>query len=135
MAGFALDPALQGCSHLLIEADGWQLRLHENAEVLWLILIPHTEITEFTRLPQSQQQPLLDVINSIGDCLERHWHCDKINIASIGNVVAQMHIHVIGRFVDDCYWPAVVWEKPYRKTCSAEQVATLSEQLSVCLLP
>ena len=107
--------------------------LHHNAEVLWLILVPHSEHTEFYQLSSAQQQRLLGEINRLSSCLQDEFGSDKINVATIGNVVSQLHIHVIGRRHDDAYWPDVVWGKPVTHTHDAASVADIKQRLLACL--
>lgn len=129
----AIDAAIARVSEAIAEYEGIQIRLHENAEVLWLILIPATTETEFFRLPGPLQQTLCGLIEMLGECLLGALECDKINIASIGNVVSQMHLHVIGRRHDDLYWPDVVWGKPYEKNHLQRQIERISRQVNSAL--
>ena len=91
--------------------------LMANALVPWIIIVPEVNEVEFYKIEASQQQILLQQINQFSEFLKTECKVDKINVASIGNVVQQMHIHVVGRFVDDFCWPGVVWgaegKKPY----------------------
>ncbi len=129
MTDFHLDPRLQNDCSLLWQDAGLSVLLHHNAEVLWLILVPHSEHSEFYQLPSAQQQRLLGEINRLSDCLQDEFGSDKINVATIGNVVSQLHIHVIGRRHDDAYWPDVVWGKPVSGTHDAESSAEIRQRL------
>ena len=64
---------------------------------------------------------------------QAHFAIDKINVASIGNVVSQLHIHVIGRRRDDAYWPDVVWGRSFEKTRDASQTGLITEQFMAYL--
>lgn len=76
----------------------------------WLVLVPRrAEIVELFQLPQAEQQQLLDEISAVSKALAEHFHADKMNIAALGNMVPQLHVHVIVRYRDDAAWPRPVW--------------------------
>jgi diadenosine tetraphosphate (Ap4A) HIT family hydrolase len=76
----------------------------------WFILLPNRkDITEIHHLPTTDQQQLLKESMFFCQCLEQVFRPDKINLASLGNVVPQLHIHHIARYINDPCWPAPVW--------------------------
>jgi diadenosine tetraphosphate (Ap4A) HIT family hydrolase len=109
MGDFALDSRLKQDCHILGKLDSTTLLLMDNALVPWFILVPQTDVTEFHELPQQDQLQLLQQINLISTYLKQERSVDKVNVAAIGNIVRQMHIHVIGRTETDYCWPNVVW--------------------------
>jgi diadenosine tetraphosphate (Ap4A) HIT family hydrolase len=125
---FKLDTRLlQDCS-LLYQSDDISYLLHNNADVLWFILVPHTDAIEFYHLSEARQHRLCAQINRISELIDSHFDYDKINVATIGNVVPQMHMHVVARQRDDAYWPDVVWGQQTRirhKPDFVEHVRTL----------
>jgi diadenosine tetraphosphate (Ap4A) HIT family hydrolase len=129
MSGFELDQRLQNDCHPLASKDGIHYLLHANAEVHWLILVPECQQTELHQLDSILQQRLLQQINSLSRFLQSRFKPDKINIAAIGNVVSQLHVHVIGRRRDDAYWPDVVWGRSFDKTWQSQQVASIRQSL------
>lgn len=129
MAEFTLDQRLLNDCHVIAQPEGLSYLLHNNAEVVWFILVPHTRQTEFYRLEPGLQSRVCTQINHMSGFIQSHFEVDKINVASIGNVVSQLHIHVIGRRRDDAYWPDVVWGKGYQKTYNEQQRLTISRQL------
>ena len=131
MATFRLDETLAAATHAIGEINGMHYRLHENAQVNWFIIVPETTEVEFFRLPAAQQTILCDAVNTLSDFILRQFGCDKINIASIGNVVSQMHIHVIGRRYDDCYWPDVVWGQRYDQRYTEAQLAEIEQHFKL----
>lgn len=133
MAAFKLDPRLQADCFLLLEQEEISYLLHKNADVAWFILVPHVDEIEFTRLDSMWQQRLLAAINRLSGFIQSHFAVDKINVASIGNVVSQLHVHVIGRHKNDAYWPDVVWGKPTLQQREETDVQLLSQQLPVYL--
>ena len=129
VTGFQLDDRLQKDCAVLLEQDGVSFLLHRNAEVKWFILVPHTDLIEFYQLDRSLQLKLIDQMNLLSAFIQQSWAVDKINVATIGNVVSQMHIHVIGRSINDAYWPDVVWGKPCEKLYENQQIAQIQQQL------
>lgn len=135
MHNFELHPKLQQDSHLLGRLTDCYLLLSKNALYPWFILVPQTEETEFYRLPAAQQQAILGHINRLSEFLHQSCAIDKLNIATLGNVVAQLHIHVIGRRHDDACWPQAVWGHPQFKAYTSVEVAALAARLAQALGP
>jgi diadenosine tetraphosphate (Ap4A) HIT family hydrolase len=128
--GFKIDERLIANCNVLQEQDEISFLLHNNADVLWFILIPHTDAVEFYQLSVQQQHNLCAQINRISELINNNFQFDKLNVATIGNVVSQMHIHIIARRKDDPYWPGVVWGQPVRNQHNAsfiDQVRSLIE--------
>ena len=91
--------------------------LENNSHFLWFILVPEIEssITEIHQLSDAQYDSINHSTRFIAGFLSENCAPEKINIGNIGNVVRQMHIHVIGRNSSDPAWPGVVW------ACSEKQ--------------
>lgn len=128
MIKFSIDQRLLDDCQLLAESDGVSFLLHNNADVAWFIMVPHTSQVEFYQLESEFQGLLCEKINQLSEFIKAHFGSDKINVATIGNVVSQMHIHVIGRRKDDPYWPDVVWGRVFEKDYHAEEVSLIREQ-------
>ncbi len=109
MNTFTLHPTLAVDCHALGQWRDLRLLLHRDALVLWFILVPETDATEWHELPPPLRDQLLTASSALGSMLKNGEGCDKVNIAAIGNMVPQFHFHVIGRRRDDPYWPGVVW--------------------------
>jgi diadenosine tetraphosphate (Ap4A) HIT family hydrolase len=129
MQKFILDDRLKADTYPLLETDSYSVVLHKNAEVLWLIVVPHTVLTEFYQLDPDIQKSLCQQVNRLSEFIQTHFEIDKINVASIGNVVSQMHIHVIGRRKDDAYWPDVVWGNAFEKNHLPAEVESIRSKL------
>lgn len=98
-----------------------RLLLMNNASVPWLILVPRVEgISELHQLALEQQYQLLEESNVLAHFLVNEMKADKLNIAAIGNLVPQLHVHHVARFQDDPCWPAPVWgnlpANPYQQS-------------------
>ncbi len=87
-----------------------QLLLMNDCNYPWFILVPQREgIREIFELSEADQQQLLSESSLLSKFIARHFKADKINVAALGNMVPQLHIHHIGRFETDPAWPAPVW--------------------------
>ncbi len=104
-----LHAQLQADCHMLGMTGDCILLLHKNALIPWFILVPDTAEKELFKLGAEHQNRIQTSINSLAHFVEQQFKTDKLNIATIGNIVSQLHIHIIGRFTDDFCWPAPVW--------------------------
>ena len=109
MKEFVLDSRLAGDCFLLAESDTSLLLLMDNARVPWFILVPKTEVKELYELEPHVQQKVIDELNALSSFLKKVFQPDKLNVAAIGNIVSQLHIHIVGRSKSDYCWPNVVW--------------------------
>ena len=109
-AGFALDPRLAQDSQLLAQGPLSQLRLMDDLRFPWLVLVPRLEgASEWLDLDLPRQQLLLGELASAGTVLRAWQPCDKLNIGALGNIVRQLHVHLVGRREGDAAWPGPVW--------------------------
>ena len=107
---FKLDPILERDSHYLTELKLCQIRLIDNSNYPWLILVPmKNNIIEITDLQQSDYDLFNWEIRKVAKILQDKFRPDKLNIATIGNVVSQLHVHIIARFRNDKLFPKTVW--------------------------
>ncbi len=95
-----------------------RLLLMQDANYPWFILVPDREaVTEIHQLGADDRRQLLSESCALATVLAEHFHADKLNIAALGNVVPQLHVHHVVRYHDDPAWPAPVWghtpAKPY----------------------
>ena len=126
---FDLDPRLAADCHRLGELGDAELLLMDNAHFPWLILVPHSSQSELYELDFGQQEALLTSINVLSDFIKQQFSSDKLNIATIGNIVSQLHIHIIGRRHDDPCWPGVVWGTSHRIPYIASDVQLINTAL------
>jgi len=127
MSTFKLDTKLNEDSFLMGDLSLCQLRLMNNANVPWFILVPRiptegSAFVEFHCLSNEVQLSLLKEINRVSAFLSDVYHPDKVNVATIGNIVKQLHVHVVGRYKDDFCWPNVVWGQGGSRNYDAEEV-------------
>jgi len=107
---FALDPRLHADTLPVGRLTLCRLLLMNDATYPWLILVPERPaIRELFELTAADQGLLIGEITLVSRALVDLFRADKINVAALGNVVAQLHVHVIARFNGDPAWPAPVW--------------------------
>jgi diadenosine tetraphosphate (Ap4A) HIT family hydrolase len=119
-AGFELDPRLEADSQHVIWMSLCELRVMDDRRWPWLILIPQRGgIVELHDLTPLDQAMLTFETNLVAHALKRLTHCTKINTGALGNVVRQLHVHVVARQEGDPGWPGPVWghgmREPYRR--------------------
>lgn len=136
MMNFRLDARLVEDCHLMGHLSVSELLLMNNAHYLWFILVPRTEETEFYTLAPEMQTSLIQEVNAVSSFIQRtRSPVDKINVASIGNLVRQLHIHVVGRRIGDPAWPNVVWGAPESTAYAREELSFLESKLKSAHLP
>ena len=113
---FKLDERLEADCEFVANLGVCSLLLMNNASVPWFILVPSVmRATELTELPMEQQQQVLHEMNQVAAMVTSLYNPDKLNIGALGNVVSQLHIHIIGRFTNDPAWPSPVWGHHFPK--------------------
>ncbi len=107
-----MDPRLENSSFKIIDWPLSEVRLKDNAHFPWIMLIPRVSasITEIADLSSEEQKILMDEITQLSTAMRAHFSPDKLNIGALGNIVSQLHIHVIARFQHDLCWPHSVWQ-------------------------
>ncbi|RJG50551.1 HIT domain-containing protein [Motilimonas pumila] len=125
MPSFELAPQLQQDCHVLAESDISLLLLLDNALYPWFLIVPKTQHTEIYQLDIAVQQQLLAQMNGLSQFIDKQFKPDKLNVAAIGNVVSQLHIHHIARFKTDDCWPGVVWGQCQQQSYQKAQVDTI----------
>ncbi len=109
MNTFALDPHLQRECFALGRRGTSHILLMNNAAVPWFLIVPETTVAELYELDATEQDTLRNDINDLSRFIKAHFAATKINVGAMGNIVKQLHIHVIGRNTADYCWPGVVW--------------------------
>ncbi len=113
-----LHPQLQQDCFILGQFKLSLLLLMNDSQYPWFILVPQRENTsEIHQLPPDEQHILIQESSLLAQAIETAFNADKVNIAALGNIVAQLHIHHIARYKTDVTWPKPVWgllpAKPY----------------------
>jgi diadenosine tetraphosphate (Ap4A) HIT family hydrolase len=133
-AGFELDPRLEGDSEQLMWLGLCELRLMNDRRWPWLILVPQRpgaeEVHDLTPLDQAM---LTFESNMVAQALKTVTGCTKINTAALGNIVRQLHVHVIARSEGDAGWPGPVWGHGVREPYKREDIRRFSEKIKAAL--
>ncbi len=126
---FQLDERLNNDCFVLAESDSCLVLLLNNCHFPWFIVVPKTVQTELYLLPEVEQLALQKQTNLISEFVHINFDCDKLNVASIGNIVSQMHMHIIARNENDPCWPGVVWGTSFQKAYSIEDAVIIQHKL------
>ena len=117
---FKLNRKFLKTSHYLIDLKLCTIRLNDNSKFPWIILIPkRNKITDISDLNYKDQTLLMKEIVYVSKVMKKLFKTSKLNVEKIGNIVPQLHIHIIARSKKDSSWPLSVWivkEKNYSKT-------------------
>lgn len=131
---FALDQRLQQDTLTLGDFPLCRLLLSNDSNYPWFILVPRINgISEVFQLDVADQHTLWQETTALAQWLNEGLGADKMNIGALGNVVSQLHVHVIVRKRDDAAWPAPVWGKHPAQPYTPEQVAAIRARLRTLL--
>ena len=133
-AAFALDPQLARDTFAIGDLALTRVLLMNDANYPWLIAVPRRSgAVEIFDLDAAAQAQLMAEVALIGARLKEATGCDKINIAAIGNVVPQLHVHVVARSRSDPAWPRPVWgvlpARAYEDAARERLLAELREKI------
>lgn len=130
---FEIDQRLMADSHEFFCWKQYHVRLNKNANIAWFLIIPETDEIEFCELPNKQQLEITYLSKVLGMYMKSNSEVKKINFAAIGNVVQQLHVHVVGRHPNDPLWPDVVWGNalPEKKYTNHELVKIKTDLLNL----
>lgn len=128
---FALDSRLQGDTIAVGDFPLCRLLLMNDCTYPWLILVPRRPaIREIFELDETDRAQLLHESTLISQALYTVCRPDKLNIAALGNVVAQLHVHHVARYRTDPAWPAPIWGKAPAAPYTAEAAQAFLQQLT-----
>ncbi|MBT8449394.1 MAG: HIT family protein [Gammaproteobacteria bacterium] len=133
MSQLQLDAQLAKDCFVLQDSDFAWVLLLDNAAVPWFIIVPKVTVEEVCDLTPKQQQKLNALSNKICGFIREQHTVDKLNVAAIGNIVRQLHWHIVGRYKDDYCWPGVVWGEPIPTRYSESDVESLRAELAAYL--
>lgn len=131
MNQFELHPQLAADSHFVADLPLCQLRLLDDSQYPWLILVPRqAAVKEIIDLSWQEQQQLWWESAWLSQRLQQSFRPTKLNVAALGNMVSQLHLHHVARFEGDAAWPAPIWGKQPMQRYTAE---ALQARLDICL--
>ena len=129
-----LHPQLADDTHPVAHLELSDLQLMDDANHPWLILVPRIAgAVEWIDLDESQQAGLMREIVAVSRALQAAFAPHKLNIAALGNVVSQLHVHVIARYEHDIAWPRPVWGMATAQPYSPEELVRRIERLQSVL--
>jgi len=129
-AGFILDPRLQADTHPVTSLPLCEVLLMNDARFPWLILVPRRPgMAEVTDLAEAEQTRLWQEVNRAAAALRATMPCDKLNIGALGNIVRQLHVHVVARREGDAAWPGPVWGCGHARPYDRDERERMAERL------
>jgi diadenosine tetraphosphate (Ap4A) HIT family hydrolase len=134
--GWTLDPQLERDTVPVGDLQLSRVLLINDANYPWLLLVPRRRgIVEIIDLAEIEQAQLMAEIAQVSHTLRRLTSCDKINVAALGNVVPQLHVHLIARSRGDAAWPKPVWgavpARSYERAAIEALTAPLKQELAL----
>lgn len=134
MSEFVLDARLLRDTRFIADLTLCRLLLMNDAHYPWCILVPRrADVREIHRLDERDRRQLGDEVTRVSAALEACTGAHKLNVAALGNVVAQLHVHVVARFDTDAAWPNPVWGKHPTVGYTANGATALIDSLRAAL--
>lgn len=132
---FELHPQLAADTRHVTSLPLCEVVLMNDARFPWCILVPRlAELRDFDEVPAARKADLIDEIDRVSAALRTLTGAYKMNVAALGNMVEQLHVHVIARQRDDDAWPGPVWgvgqAKPYEEAAAQALMSGLRQALS-----
>lgn len=139
VSSFQLHPRLKEDCLVVGQLALSQLLMMNDSQYPWFILAPRRPgVTEIYQLEKNDRQQLLNESCVLAEKLQEIYRPDKLNIAAIGNLVPQLHVHHVVRYRTDIAWPAPIWGKfpaqPFTQKLADSRIAGLREALNTMLL-
>lgn len=134
---FSLHPSLENDTLLIGDLPLCRVLLMNNAHFPWLILVPRRAgLRELFELKPDDYKTVMNEVRGVAEKFATFCRADKINIAALGNMVPQLHIHIIARFATDPAWPNPVWNcgiapAPYAAEISAARTREIQGLLGL----
>lgn len=131
---FELHPRLAEDSSYLGDLPLCAVLLAKDANYPWFILVPRVPgITEIYQLDEAQREALMGESCAFAQRLQRAFAADKLNVAALGNMVPQLHLHHIARYQSDAAWPGPVWGAVPARAYPADERRAVIEKMSAAL--
>lgn len=135
---FTLDLRLEALSHSIGVIETIDIRLADDSRYVWLYLVPQLpDISELDDMAEPMRDKIMSLATSLSTAVKAHYNADKMNIASIGNIVPQFHLHIVARHNGDAAWPDPIWGRgtmqPYSNEALKSKITELQRLLATCL--
>lgn len=129
-SAFCLNERLAADSLFVGVFELCQVRLMNNRLWPWLILVPQIEgVREIHQLPAAARAQLMEESAASSEALTLLFPIDKVNVGALGNIVSQLHVHVVGRTCGDAAWPGPVWGSGFAEPYDDEEAGTIVRRL------
>ena len=133
---FTLHPTLARDTVEVTRLPLCRVLLMNDRRFPWLILVPERDpVREIHQLSPADRGALIEEIALGSGALERLFHPDKLNVGALGNVVPQLHVHVVARAVGDSAWPGPVWGSGAAVPYAEGEIAEVRARLEAALAP
>ena len=132
---FSIHPRLSAGSFEIGIVNRCHVRLKNNACFPWILIIPEVEegIEDLHQLDPERFDEVMALVRSVSVFMETYFKPEKLNVACIGNMVRQMHIHVVARSESDAAWPGTVWASDAKEPWAEEDAGKICEAARVAL--
>jgi diadenosine tetraphosphate (Ap4A) HIT family hydrolase len=126
---FKIHKKFEKTTHYIADLKLCQVRLQDNAKFPWIMLIPkRNKVSQILDLNRIDQIRLMDEIQYCSKIMKKNFPCANLNVEKVGNILPQLHIHIVPRHKTDPSWPLSIWVvkgKPYTKLALAKMIAKL----------
>ena len=127
---FKLNDRLHNDTIEICDLSLCKVLLMNDSNYPWLILVPQiNDLTEFHHIPVERQMDVMNDISIASNVMEKLHQPVSLNVAALGNVVTQLHIHVVARFKEDATWPGPIWGQVPVKPYTEEEITKISQKL------
>lgn len=137
MENFLLNSVFSKAEDLIMDLDLCRLILHDNKNFPWVILIPRiNDLVELIDLSKEARYLLIDEIATVENIMKKIFKPDKLNVATLGNVTSQLHIHIIARYKNDSAWPEPTFGKQqanYNLEEKKNLITNIREEIIECI--
>jgi len=126
---FELHPRLAAGTHPIAILNGCHVLLKDNACFPWFLIVPEVEegIEDLHQLEAARYEEVTSLVRAVSIFVSKHFTPEKLNVACIGNIVRQMHIHIVGRSEADPAWPGTVWASDAKKTYPPDGIESIRQ--------
>ena len=128
---FKIHKKFEKTTHYITDLKLCQVRLQDNRKFPWIMLIPKRKgVGQILDLNRKDQIQLMDEIQYCSNIMKKNFKCVNLNVEKVGNIVPQLHIHIIPRHKKDPTWPLSIWVikgKPYTKVALASMLDKLKK--------
>ncbi len=131
---FALHDRLEADTFFITDLTHCRVLLMNDSHYPWLVLVPrYRDLRDLHDLPADKLAEVMEEVRKASEVLVQDFGAFKINVGALGNMVPQLHIHVVARFEEDPAWPAPVWGAHPARPYSEEQSAKLKSSLEAAI--